>query len=89
MSRDEENEANETGRIKPESERAVCTFQVLGGQDNGTKVVVLDKRSDFGTDVGAIKAHHEELTHLPVAKVTHGARVLRQSKFVSHGDRVV
>lgn len=64
-------------KIKPEIEGEICTFQVLGCQNDRTQVIVFDKGFDLATDAGAIKAHHEELAHLPVAKATRGARVPR------------
>lgn len=54
----------EEGERRTKKERS--TFLVLGGQDDGTKVVVFDQSLDLVINSGTIKAHHKELAHLPV-----------------------
>jgi hypothetical protein len=51
------------------------TFQVLGGQQDRSEMVVLDEGSDLWINGGSIEAHDKELAHLPVTNVTHGGTV--------------
>lgn len=43
----------------------MLTFKVLGGQDDGSKVVVLNKGADLGRHLGAVPAHDEHLANGP------------------------
>jgi hypothetical protein len=47
-----------------------CTFQILGGEKNRANMIIFDQRLDLVIDGGALKAHHEELAHLSVTKVS-------------------
>ena len=38
-------------------------------------MIILDERADLGVDASSIKAHDEELAHLPVTNVPHGGGV--------------
>lgn len=38
-------------------------------------MVVLDEGADLGVNASSVKAHDEELAHLPVTHVTHGGGV--------------
>lgn len=49
------------------------TLEVLGGEDDGAKMVVLDEGAYLGRDGGAIPSHQQHLADGPVAAGQHEA----------------
>lgn len=49
----------------PVGEEGKFTFQVLGSQENGTEMVLLDQVADLGRDLRAIPSHNEHLPNSP------------------------